>query len=892
MEIAAAAEELVVVAVGSPSGVLEEVGTEPRAVYSDQDRALFVWVLPPSAFARADGSAITAAELAEVEIGLDDGTLPVNACQRCPDPDARPQRVRLGDACALPKDVESFGVVPGGARLDASIVEAARAQVYLRWPGRCDCVDSGGCLDEATPASCLVPCPSPTAPRAPEALVPAGAHMPAVLTPCPGGWRAERASAADPEHCEPGPAEPCPSGQLRPPGAVACRTIGAECPTGDWPENLPASRTIAYVSAAPGTPGDGARASPHRSVAQAIAATASPAVLALSKGTHRGAVHIGEAMELWGACAAETTIEADGGLSVTGGTAHVRSVTFTGAAEATVAGSGTVLELDGVALALSGRRQLRVDAGARVAGRDVRVYPAVNTGLYGLGQLALDGADIEVRSGAAIQVSGAGAALELRDAYIRGTGSNAVQVDQGASALIERTAIAGAFGTGIAASGRGTVVEASDVMLRRLAPTPGSGDSTTGLVASTEAHARVQRGYIDAPSFGGVRALGAGTQVTLEHVVVHDPQPSGGTTAGAGIEASTRAELRGDFVAVRGAHVAGVMVHGLGTGAQLANLDVRDTEASGEDGKFGFGLEVFEGAMATVTHAYFEGNRSTGVLVDTRGSELVLSDAVVRDTRPELASGTLGRGFAALNGATALMRRVRFEGNRTAGVGAYGAGTQVILQDVVVVDTRGASPTDGSGIGLVAGEGARVGGERVHLDRNVLAGMAAGAGSETILTDLVVEATRPRQRDGTGGAGIVAIGGSKLELQRLRVEDNVAGGVVVADAGTQVDLQDAYLLGTRAHQCSSGTCVDYYGAGDGIVAVRGGRVSMTRFVASENHHSGVTVEEGGAIDLLDGEIANNRVGAWLVEPDYESTRISRRVWFHDNEVGIQRGAAR
>ena len=132
---------------------------------------------------------------------------------------------------------------------------------------------------------------------------PATAALPEILDwTCPAGWTPAPAFALTSEEqaagrvpapliCEP-PAPPtdCADGTMAVVGEAACQAIGAPCPVGEWPEDLPGGGTVVYVQA--GGSGDGSSTStPLGTIAEAVTQAPDNAVIALAKGTY----------SLWGA---------------------------------------------------------------------------------------------------------------------------------------------------------------------------------------------------------------------------------------------------------------------------------------------------------------------------------------------------------------------------------------------------------------------------------------------------------------------------------------------------------------------------------------------------------------------------------------------------------------
>lgn len=133
------------------------------------------------------------------------------------------------------------------------------------------------------------------------------------FVPCPDGWRQD--DDGEFPICSPWVDEHlrCPAGQMHRPGGSGCDVVGASCPSGSWPEGLPASGVI-YVDPEAGGSQDGSLARPFDTIAEAVAAARGGDTIALAKGLHVGSTIVDKDLTLLGACATETivSLEHDG----------------------------------------------------------------------------------------------------------------------------------------------------------------------------------------------------------------------------------------------------------------------------------------------------------------------------------------------------------------------------------------------------------------------------------------------------------------------------------------------------------------------------------------------------------------------------------------------------
>jgi hypothetical protein len=165
--------------------------------------------------------------------------------------------------------------------------------------------------------------------------------------------------------------------------------------------------------------------------------------------------------------------------------------------------------------------------------------------------------------------------------------------------------------------------------------------------------------------FRSVVAADANTFVSLADAVVQATRPRGVSAHGDGIEALGRARLDAVRVLVTDNHEAGVVASGPGTTIALTDVAVQRTRARPNDGLFGRGLAVQNGARLDATRALVADNRELGAGALNAESAVALTDVLVVDVAPS-ARG-FGGGAMAFGGARLALARVAVTG--VSGVG-------------------------------------------------------------------------------------------------------------------------------------------------------------------------------------------------------------------------------
>jgi hypothetical protein len=322
--------------------------------------------------------------------------------------------------------------------------------------------------------------------------------------------------------------------------------------------------------------------------------------------------------------------------------------------------------------------------------------------------------------------------------------------------------------------------------------------------------------------------------------------------------------------------------------ATLADVSVSHTRPTAGTEEAGRGIEVRERAHADVTRAFLLSNREVGVLV-RQAASAELSDIAVRNTSPRGSDGRLGDGLLVAEGSTVVVRRALLGRNHEAAVAAHGEGTRLELSDVTVQDTRPViMGVEIGGIGLAAQDGADLRVTRALVERCTHAGVLADAAT-------VVRETAALDPTGLFGRGLVAQRGARVEGTRLLFDRNHEAGLTAALAGTSVTLSEVTIRETLERPCADDVC---RGAGAGIGAgVYGGNtLKLTRFVVADNALCGVQVARGalpdgsvgeaGEMDLRDGVVSGNPIGANVQDSSFDVARLSDRVSYVDNNVAL------
>lgn len=610
-----------------------------------------------------------------------------------------------------------------------------------------------GCGSEP-PAAPAIDAGSRDAAAAVQIADPAPAALPA-LGPCPVGW----AEVADDEIpiCEPPAPAACDGAGAAFLGETACAPVGGACPTGDFPDDLPAGPGVLFVSASAAAGGDGTRERPLSTIAAAMAAAADGTTVALARGTYDELVELRPGVTLRGACADETvlapsTTELAASRAVVlarFGRAELRDVRIAGVPRIGIAVAGPAeLALDGVVVQDAIEHGLVATSGGRATGRSIvvrRIAPNAR-GANGQAVAAASGATIELErvlledaGPSLVFVDGASSAVRLSDALLRRPRVDAASrlgraalVGAGAEASFARALVTGTRGIAFHARGIGARVVLDQVVLRDAFEEDG-----LGIAAGEGARAEVTRTRID--GFRGMAVYVPDGELTMTDVVVRDPSFVAMAPSAIAIVRESVADLA--RVAVLRAAGVGLVVARPGARAHVEDLVVRDTTFA-RDEVTGQPLWVLDGASLELARAE---------LIDNEGGPIVATHATAT------------------------------------------------IEDLVVRTTRGEAPGQLGGIGLTISDLATVTLARARIESTRVQGLFADMGSDLRATDLVVESTLDRYctgecLDGAYGSGVAAAAGARVDVERFRIANNTLCGVRVL-AGGAIDLRHGEIAG-------------------------------------------------------------------------------------------------
>ena len=650
---------------------------------------------------------------------------------------------------------------------------------------------------------------------------------------CPAGWRAiDRGDGA--RACDPFPEggrPACEEGSVWWPGAASCAPLGPAC-TAEWPD-VSGARVRHVQPGASG--GDGSRALPFGTLAEALAGATSGDVIALSRGAHEvsGTIAVPAGVTLVGACIGDTSI----------------TTVADAPSEAMLEPRGEGVVIRDLTLGPSARGAARARAGTSVSLSGVRVREASYVALLADGG-ALDATDVLVEATREARGFGIGLATQYGGA-LRAT----------------RVLVRGGADRGVYAVDPGTTLELTDVIVEDVAATARA-DSGVGIEVQTEARATLGRVVVERVHTIGLFALREGV-VDASSIVVRGTRVSAldRFASGVGVQESASMTVRGAW-----------LVHNAGRGANVADGSlvledtlVDDTDIAGTEEMLSAGVVAWDAASFSMRRSAVLGSRGLGVLVS--GTTATLEDLVIADTEVVLDDGTDGDGLFAQDGAELTVERALLVRNPIWNVIAVSDGTRLTLRDARVVDGD-------RGVALVSLDGATLRAERAIVERARTWGVAAQRGTLELF-DVAISGTL-----GVGdelGGGVLAQVASTVRGERVLVEGNQWVGIAAVAEGASASLTDVVVRRTELPECDEGGCDNTVGVG--MLARDGASLALERFVSEGNATVGLQIAIGGSLDARHGVVRDQPIGVNVQVAGYDLSRLTEDVVF-DNDVNL------
>jgi len=372
----------------------------------------------------------------------------------------------------------------------------------------------------------------------------------------------------------------------------------------------------------------------------------------------------------------------------------------------------------------------------------------------------------------------------------------------------------------------------------------------------------------------------SGSKLIADRIVIRDTEPLANGAFGIGLQVDSAAEV--DFT--RGYlsrnHYIGVLAGMPETEVRLESVIIEDTRSQISNGLGGAALSVQAGGAVQVARAMMLRNQQVGLNAEGVGTNLVLEDVVISETRSQASDLTLGRGVNVQGGAALELRRGLLRNNRDAGAFVLGDASQATFEDLTIEDTlsQESDGIRGRGLGV---QGGVVSVTRGLIRRNREVGvLVALSGATAVFEDLLIEDTQSQALDGSLGRGLSAQTGASVSLSRGLIRRNREVGVYLSHDGTSIQMNDTRVMDTRVALCAEDpalTCAleEAQGFGDGILVLGGGHLQLQDTESIDNTRVGLYLYDtdgsgfdgppndiygAPTLDVLRGTITGNQYG--------------------------------
>ncbi len=584
------------------------------------------------------------------------------------------------------------------------------------------------------------------------------------------------------------------------------------CGDAPWGAIPDAPGTVYVDQAYAGGGNDGSRDKPFLTLAEALLAATPGSRIALAEGNYAEAARVKSGLEIAGRCASKVTLSGvlvvDGGLPATVWIDHaqgasVKNLTLAGAGIGVIADSGSVL-VDGVHFA------------------GVAVNGAVSTG--------------------------AGADLTIQRSFIEGTlpdagdnRGNALRVVGGGQLTVSHSALFHNRISGIIAGSAGVVVKATDVLIEGTLSRASDKQFGFGMQLDLDAHASFEGcALVENRSVAVLVNNGAALAVTgslIEGTLPRESDQNFGEAVQ--LNGGSKAELTGN--ALLDNHRRAVFANGEGvTLTATANL-IRGTLPRPSDEAYGTGIEVLEGAKATLRRNALIENHAAGLFVGGAGSTASSEGDLFEGTLAQESDHDTGYGIIVTGGAVMSAHGSALLGNHTVGVLVGDPGSELDAVEILVADTRSRPNDERFGNGAVIQDGGKLTLERSAIvDNRSVALLAIGADATLVATDTLVADTLPQQSDLHMGHGVDVVLGARGTFHGGALLRNHEVGFALDGVGSAATLAGLVIEGTLPS-------VKTKQAGRGLVAQEGATLDLLSVALIRNHQLGLSTFGEGTL---------------------------------------------
>lgn len=441
--------------------------------------------------------------------------------------------------------------------------------------------------------------------------------------------------------------------------------------------------------------------------------------------------------------------------------------------------------------------------------------------------------------------------------------------------------------------GGGSSVTGNDVVVRDTGP-DAEDNFGTGIQVVSGGTVELTRAVVERNLGAGVLAAYSPTTVTLTDVAIHGNLPRGDRDAGIGVDAGQGPTVTMNRVSIQDNHMVGVRAMEPGTSVTMTDCLVINTMSRARDLGQGLAFNVQTGASLKVERTLAMSHREHS-LIFLQGATGQLTDLAVLDTLGRERDDLFGRGINIQSESVVYGTRVLIA--RAHEVGLFISSATGEWEDIIIVDTVPQTDDGDAGRAIQVSEASDVSMLRLLMERNTeIAMLVADEGTAVTIEDLVVRDTISSDREGNFGHGMQVIFGALVNVDRALFEGNRECAVLVGGPNARLYLVNTTIAGTRRSACYPDDCPTG-GGGSGLVAIGGGLINASHFLVDGNTLCGVQLAHGrdadgvlyttsGVLDLSQGIISRQPIGANVQSETFDLNRITEDVIYLDNDRNL------
>ena len=687
----------------------------------------------------------------------------------------------------------------------------------------------------------MAKCPAGTIPKFDEGCVPVGIQGCAEVF------------MEDDGLCHP-TMDKCPAGTFAVPQQGCLPIDGPDgCGSGTW-GNLQEEPGVETVWVDPNVvaSGDGSKANPVKTIAEALAEVPAGGRIALGTGAYDEPIHITKAVTIEGRCPSMVRVQGTGPV---GPDAFV--VWVDAADDVTLRG----LEIGGAGFGVFATYA----AGLKIEG--VHVRSATSVGL--------------ILQESITEVSITKSWIDSTLSENNGLFGRGVEVAYGARATLTETAIVANHDIGVLAINTETEVTLTDSLVEGTLPRESDGRQGMGADAEDGAKLTLADSAIVKNHKYGVIALDQATELALTNSLVEGTLPSEASAQfGDGVVVVAGAGLTVLGTAILSNQTAGVNAEDMGTEVTVIRSLVKATLLQQSDGTGGVGVGVLNGAKMTLGESAIVANHSRGLEVSGTETEVTAIGIIVE--------GQGARGIDVRLGAILTLDRSAVIENRSSGIAANDPGTNLTTTGSLVAGTLPRKGDGENGYGVVAYESAHatLGANAIVSNRNI--GLLVQAeGTEVTATGNLIAKTLPQESDSRFGRGVNVHGGATLVLNANAIVENHDVGVFISDFGTTLTAMHNLIEGTLPQEGNK-----LFGRGVGMQ--EGPQATFEANAIVANHDLGLFVADGSFMiatsNIVEGTLPRERDGQFglgVVSSDGATLQLTSSVLRNNRVSALQ-----